>query len=70
MDQSFSYDDVGPWVTSPDGGGPSLEIIDPLGDQANAANWRASGAAGGSPGTAAVTPGDYDYSGEVAAGGS
>jgi hypothetical protein len=66
MDQSFSYDDAGMWVTSPDGGGPSLEIIDPLGDQASAANWRASSAAGGSPGAAAVTAGDYDYSGEVA----
>ena len=67
MDQSFSYDDAGLWVTSPDGGGPSLEIIDPLGDQSSAANWRASGAAGGSPGAAAVTLGDYDYSSEVAA---
>jgi hypothetical protein len=65
-DQSFSYDDVGGWAASPDGGGPSLEIIDPLGDQASAANWRASGAAGGSPGAASVTPGDYDYGGEVA----
>ena len=29
--QSFTYDDAAPWPTAPDGNGPSLEIIDPLG---------------------------------------
>jgi hypothetical protein len=68
MDQSFTYDDAAGWETSPDGGGPSLEIIDPLNNQAIAASWRASGAAGGSPGLAAVTRGDFDYSGDVETG--
>ena len=52
--QDFTYDDVAPWPTSPDGGGPSLEIIDPLGDPADAANWRASSVNGGTPGTGAA----------------
>lgn len=61
--QDFIYDDIAPWPTSPDGGGPSLEIIDPLGDATNAANWRASAMVGGSPGTDGELepiPGDYD----------
>lgn len=47
----FSYDDTAPWPTTPDGGGPSLEVIDfdpalyGLGT-----NWRASYEIGGSPG--------------------
>jgi len=57
----FVYDDEPPWPTSPDGGGPSLEIIDPMGDPASAANWRASFYAGGSPGSEGLPlPGDYD----------
>ena len=40
--QDFTYDDVAPWPTAPDGGGPSLEIIDPLGDPTIPSNWRAS----------------------------
>jgi hypothetical protein len=61
--QEFTYDDVAPWPASPDGGGPSLEIIDPLGDPTNPANWRASALSGGSPGTDGTPPsipGDYD----------
>jgi len=66
--QDFIYDDVSPWPTSPDGFGPSLEIINPLGDPASAANWRASAALGGSPGTSGLVPplaGDYDSNGTV-----
>jgi hypothetical protein len=65
--QDFTYHDTAPWPTSPDGGGRSLEIIDPLGDPTNPANWRASAASGGSPGTASAppTPGDYDGNGTV-----
>jgi hypothetical protein len=63
--QDFIYDDIAPWPTSPDGGGPSLEIIEPLGDPTNPTNWRASAIAGGSPGAAAATPGDYDRNGTV-----
>lgn len=63
--QDFTYDDNAPWPTSPDGSGPSLEIIDPLADPETPANWRASSSAGGSPGTSGVLesiPGDYDGS--------
>jgi hypothetical protein len=61
--QDFNYDDSAPWPVSPDGDGPSLEIVDPLGDPASPENWRASASAGGSPGTAGLPdpiPGDYD----------
>jgi hypothetical protein len=64
--QDFVYDDIAPWPTTPDGDGPSLEIIDPLGDPNDPANWRASTAMGGSPGTTAVTlTGDYDRNATV-----
>lgn len=36
---SVQYDDATPWVTSPDGNGPSLELIDPALDNALAQNW-------------------------------
>jgi len=52
--QDFTYDDVAPWPTSPDGGGPSLEIIDPLASAADPANWRASALIGGTPGVSSV----------------
>src|SRR5206468_1113357 len=54
--QNFFYDDNTPWPTAADGGGPSLEIIDPLGDPNDPANWRASLVDGGTPGTAASPP--------------
>ena len=66
--QDFIYDDVAPWPISPDGFGPSLEIINPLGDPTSSANWRASTAVGGSPGTDGLIPpipGDYDGNGTV-----
>jgi hypothetical protein len=59
--QDFVYDDVAPWPASADGGGPSLEIVDALGDPAASANWRASFYGGGTPGTGSVSlPGDFD----------
>ena len=56
--QDFTYDDTAPWPVSPDGSGPSLEIIDPLGDAADPANWQASTVNGGTPGSgpAAAAP--------------
>jgi hypothetical protein len=66
--QDFTYDDSAPWPTSPDGDGPSLEIIDPPGDATNAVNWRASTSNGGSPGADGLhpyIPGDYDRNGIV-----
>lgn len=63
---AFEYDDSSPWPEAADGDGPSLEIIDPLGDYTQASNWRASVANHGSPG-AAIAPlhGDYDRSGVI-----
>ena len=59
--QDFVYNNAAPWPTGPDGNGPSLEIIDPLGDPAAPANWRASATVGGSPGAATASIiGDYD----------
>jgi hypothetical protein len=67
--QDFSFDDVAPWPTAADGGGSSVEIIDPMGDPASGANWRASFYAGGSPGTEGLppagTPGDFDDDDDV-----
>lgn len=64
---SFTYDDIAPWPETPDGAGPSLEIIDPLGDPNHPLNWRASALDGGSPGSSGnpFLLGDYDLSGAV-----
>ncbi len=35
----FSYDNTAPWPTTPDGGGPSLEVIDTEGDYNDPLNW-------------------------------
>jgi len=50
------YDDENGWPTTPDGGGFSLEIIDPRGDPNAPANWRASSAVNGTPGLPPVAP--------------
>lgn len=66
--QDFTFDDEAPWPTEADGGGPSLEIIDPLGDPSSPSNWRASATSGGSPGTHGASTflaGDYDHNGTV-----
>ncbi|HMJ77244.1 MAG TPA: DUF4214 domain-containing protein, partial [Iamia sp.] len=39
---TVTYADSSPWPTSADGGGPSLELIDPLGDNDVPAAWAAS----------------------------
>ncbi|MBU0692478.1 T9SS type A sorting domain-containing protein, partial [bacterium] len=36
------YDDALPWPQSPDGDGPTLELVSPALDNSDAANWRAS----------------------------
>jgi hypothetical protein len=48
----FTYDDIDPWPTSPDGFGPSLVLVRPetRPDHNLAVNWRASFSAGGTPG--------------------
>jgi len=48
---AFTYGTRFPWPTTPDGQGPSLVLVDAAGDPNDAANWRASQAWGGSPGT-------------------
>ena len=46
----FTYDDIAPWPVTPDGDGPSLEVIDANGDYNNPLNWRASASPDGTPG--------------------
>ncbi len=45
-----NYDDSAPWPTAPDGGGPSLSLLEPELDNALGENWDASREDGGSPG--------------------
>lgn len=40
------YRTAAPWPTTPDGQGPSLELINPTLDNVNGGNWRASAGAG------------------------
>ncbi len=47
---AVTYDDAPPWPTPPDGGGPSLELVNPLLDNAVASAWLPSGTLHGSPG--------------------
>ena len=47
-----TYDDYSPWPTLPDGGGPSLELVDATKDNNVASNWRGHGKNGGTPGVA------------------
>jgi len=62
-------DDLGEeaWPTAPDGGGPSLVIVDTDGDYADGANWQASASTGGTPGSDEIAsiPGDYNTDGTV-----
>jgi hypothetical protein len=51
---SVDYRDDNGWPTAADGLGYSLEIVNPLGDPDDPANWRASANVNGTPGT--VTP--------------
>jgi hypothetical protein len=51
-----TYNNKGGWPTAADGGGYSLELIDPYGDLNSPANWRASSAPNGTPGLPPVTP--------------
>ncbi len=44
-----AYDDGSPWPTDPDGGGPSLSLINPGLDNALAESWKASNQENGTP---------------------
>jgi hypothetical protein len=46
---SLEYSDANGWPFQADGGGASLEVMDPAGDLGDPANWRASANPGGSP---------------------
>ena len=48
----FQYDDIAPWPLTPDGQGPSLEVINVNGDYNDGLNWRASFDPEGTPGFA------------------
>jgi hypothetical protein len=61
----ITFDDVAPWPTAADGGGPSMEVVDLAGDYNAGTNWRASAAPGGTPGTSATAPGDFNDNGVV-----
>jgi hypothetical protein len=53
---SVDYNDSSGWPVAADGGGYSLEIVEPNGDPDDPANWRASPQAGGSPGGISPVP--------------
>ncbi len=59
--KDFSYDDIAPWPTSPDGTGNTLVLVNPTTnpDHALADSWRASTNAGGSPGAADPPPAPF-----------
>ena len=52
----FTYRDVPPWPTDPDGRGPSLQVLNVNGDYNDGRNWFASYESGGSPGFYGVGP--------------
>jgi hypothetical protein len=54
---SVDYDDENGWPLVADGQGYSLETIDVFGDPDDPANWRASGAPNGTPGSLTPPPG-------------
>ncbi len=51
-----TYNNKAGWPTAADGGGYSIELIDPYGDLNSPANWRASSAPNGTPGLPPVAP--------------
>jgi len=58
---SFTYDDKTPWPEAADGDGPSMVINDENGDlePGDGANWHASAASGGSPGSGETAAEDF-----------
>ncbi len=53
---SVNYLSNNGWPTAPDGNGPSLEIINPMGNPDDPTNWQASAVNGGTPGKANSAP--------------
>ncbi len=64
---SFTYADLPPWPTAPDGGGPSLQLVDPFSnpDHSLAEKWTSSVSPNGSPGGPDTAIGDYNQDGVV-----
>ena len=58
----FTYSDSAPWPTEADGGGKSLELVNPTSkpDPTEAANWAASAAVNGTPGAGSDGGGPID----------
>lgn len=52
---AVTYDDAAPWPTTPDGTGPSLELLNPTLSSNDGTNWKASTNNLGSTGTAGIT---------------
>ena len=50
LHDSVPYDDGGTWPGSPDGGGPSLELLYPALDNSNSTSWDPSSVPDGTPG--------------------
>ncbi len=76
LEDTVTYDDGDPWPSSPDGDGPSLELISPAMDNSLASSWQASYVDGGTPGAEnsqaeapilTIEPASYDF-GTVEAG--
>lgn len=53
---AVNYKATGGWPTPPNGGGYSLEVVNPNGDPDDPANWRTSLSINGSPGFIPVVP--------------
>ncbi|MBM3883057.1 MAG: hypothetical protein FJ387_25630 [Verrucomicrobia bacterium] len=53
---AVNYSDENGWPKAADGGGYSIEVLDPDGDPDAPANWQASAQVGGSPGRPNPTP--------------
>ena len=60
----FTYDDQGLWDAAADGAGPSLEIVALGASPSLATSWRASTAAGGTPGVVTAASGSADFNGD------
>ena len=59
VDYEDGSNDYGDWGTAHDGGGGSLELLDPASDNSLATSWQASWVVGGTPGAASSTEPDF-----------
>ncbi len=59
---SLSYLDTAPWPVAADGGGSSLELLDPVSDRTLPSSWQASKTRGGTPGRPNSVTVDIEFS--------